>query len=98
MDEIKIVNLIAGPPIIAKVSIEDDYYVLEDPFNVVWSEAKGDDEQPRFTVFDVLALSSDTEIEVAKKHVLFSHTPLPEIVEQYNAMMLNKLTPITGDD
>ena len=98
MTEIKIVNLVAGPPIIAKVSIEDDYYILEDPFDVIWSEAESGDEQPKFTVFDVLALSSDTEIEVAKKHVLFSHTPLPEIVEQYNAMMLNKITPIPSDD
>jgi len=98
MDEIKIVNLITGPPIIAKVSVDGDYYVLEDPYNIIYTESKEKGGKPRFTVFDVLALSSDSDIEVAKKHVLFSYTPLPEIIDQYNAMMLNQLTPITGDD
>jgi len=98
MAEIKIVNLLSGCPVIAKVSIEEDYYILEDPFEFIWNEPTSTDEQPRFRVFDMLALSSDTEIEVAKKHVLYSHTPLPEIVDQYNAMMLNKITPISSDD
>jgi len=98
MDEIKIVNLIAGPPIIAKVSVEEDYYILEDPYNIVYTESKKEAGKPKFAVYDVLALSSDSDIAVAKKHVLFSHSPLPEIIDQYNAMMLNRLTPITGDD
>ena len=98
MDEIKIVNLITGPPIIAKVSIEEGYYILEDPYNIVYVQPKEEGGKPRFTVFDVLALSSDSDIAVAKKHVVFSYTPLPEIVDQYNAMMLNRLTPITKDD
>jgi hypothetical protein len=98
MDEIKIVNLISGPPIIAKVSIEEGYYILEDPYNIIYTESQEEGGKPRFVVFDVLALSSDSFIEVAKNHVIFSHSPLPEIVDQYNAMMLNQLTPITGDD
>jgi hypothetical protein len=98
MSEIKIVNLIAGPPIIAKVTIEDGYYTLDDPFNIIYTQPKEEGGKPRFTVFDVLALSSDSSIEVAKKHVLFCHAPLPEIIDQYNAMMLNQLTPITNDD
>ena len=102
-DEIKMVTLVSGGPIIAKVStnmgnLEDDYYILEDPFSVVWSESTDKNKGPKFTVFDVLALSSDTQIEVATKHVLFFHTPLPEIVDQYNTMLLNNLTPISDND
>ena len=98
MNEIKIMNMVAGPPIIAKVSVEDDHYVLEDPFNIIWSESTDKNKGPKFTVFDVLALSSDSSIDVAMIHVLFTHNPLPEIIDQYNAMMLNKLTPIPSDD
>jgi len=98
MDEIKIVNLIGAPPIIAKVSVEEDYYILEDPYNIVYTESKEEGGKPRFAVYDVLALSSDSDIEVAKKHVLFTHSPLPEIIDQYNAMMLNNLTPILSAD
>jgi len=101
-DEIKMVTLVSGGPIIAKVStqrkLEDDYYILEDPFSVVWSESADENKGPKFTVFDVLALSSDTQIEVATKHVLFFQTPLPEIVDQYNTMLLNNLTPISDND
>jgi len=98
MDEIKIVNLITGPPIIAKVSIDDDYYVLEDPFNILYVPPKEKGGKPTFTVFDMMVLSSESDIEVAKKHVLYCSTPTSEIIEQYNAMLLNHLTPITGDD
>ncbi len=98
MDEIKIMNMVAGPPIIAKASVEDDHYVLEDPFNIIWSESTDENKGPKFTVFDVLALSSDSSIDVAKRHVLFTHTPLPEIIDQYNAMLMNNLTPIFDND
>jgi hypothetical protein len=98
MNEIKIVNLITGAPIIAKVSVEDDYYVLEDPFNILYVPPKEEGGRPTFTVFDMTVLSSESEIEVATKHVMYCNTPTPEIIEQYNNMLLNHLTPIADDD
>ena len=100
MGEIKITHLVSGAPIIAKVALEfrdgGDYYILEDPLNILYSKAE--DGKPKFTVFEMLVLSSDSSIEVAKHNMLYSYTPLPEIIDQYNAMLLNKFIPIEDDD
>ena len=98
MNEIKIVNLITGAPIIAKVSVEDDYYVLEDPFNILYVPPKEEGGRPTFTVFDMTVLSSESEIEVATKHVMYCNIPSSEIADQYNSMLMNNLNPISDND
>ena len=94
MSEIKILNLINGPPIIAKIetNTKSQTCVLEDPFNILYTKQEAD--EPKFSVFEMLILSADSTIEVAKDKILFSYTPLPEIVDQYNTMLLNKFIPI----
>ena len=99
MNEIKLVNLTTGgAPIIAKVAIKDEYYILEDPFNILYVTPKEPTGEPKFNVFDMLVLSSDSSIEISSKHILFCNTPLPEILDQYNAMMMNKLDLIVDGD
>ena len=99
MSEIKIINLISGAPIIAKVDIDPktENYILEDPLTIVYGQ-KNKDDTPKFSAFQLLILSIDSVIEVSKNNVLYSYNPLPEIVDQYNTMLLNQLIPIDDDD
>jgi hypothetical protein len=102
-DELKIVHLVKGPAIIAKVStnmgnLEDDYYVLEDPFNIMYVPPKEPEDNPTFKVFDMMVLSSESEIEVATKHVMYFNIPSSEIADQYNSMLMNNLNPISDND
>jgi len=95
MSEVKILTLVGGPLIIAKVDFDSkkNCYTLENPLNIVFSTQKEND-KPKFSVFEMLMLSSESTIEIKENNILYSYLPLPEIIDQYNTMLLNKLIPI----
>ena len=95
----KVVHLVSGPPLVAKVAVDDQKLQLEDPLTMTYtSNTNLDDpmQSPRFTVRELLVLAEKSTIEVDRQNVLYSYTPLPEIVEQYNAVMVNKLTKVNS--
>ena len=94
MSEDKILQLVYGPPAIAKVDFDTKTkkYILEDPLTIVYGQKEN--EKPRFSILELMMLSSDNIIEVMENNVIYSYTPLPEIIDQYNAMLLTRLIPI----
>ena len=95
MSEVKILTLLSGPPIIAKVDFDSKKkcYILEDPLNIIYSK-KEEDDDPRISAFKVLILSAENTIEIKENNILYAYAPLPEIIDQYNRMILDKLIPI----
>ena len=95
MSEVKILTLVGGPTIIAKVDFNSkkNCYVLENPLNIVFSAQK-ETGKPKFSVFEILMLSSESTIEINENNILYSYLPLSEILDQYNTMILNKLIPV----
>ena len=100
-DEIKVLVLADHPPIIAKTKTEHrengDCYVLEDPLNIMYSQ-NTQNNSPVYAVQDPLTLSTDSTIEILPDRVLYTYNPLPEIIAQYNYMLLNTITPIPFEE
>ena len=98
-ESVKVVDLVSGPRLVAKVAVDDQKLQLEDPLTMAYSSDTDPNDpmkSPKFTVRELLVLAEKSTIEVDRQNVLYSYTPLPEIVEQYNAVMVNKLTKVNS--
>ena len=98
-ESVKVVHLVSGPPLVAKVVVDDQKLQLEDPLTMTYSSDTDPNdpmESPKFTVRELLVLAEKSTIEVDRQNVLYRYTPLPEIVEQYNAVMVSKLTKVNS--
>jgi len=104
-EAVKVIHMISGPPVIAKVNVKSnkrnngDIFELEDPLTMVYApdtDLEDPEASPKFTVRELLVLAEKSTIEVDSRNVLFSYIPIAEIIEQYNAVMVNKLTKVNS--
>lgn len=93
-NEVKIIHLITGPPIIGKCRTVNQgcVYLIEDPLYLYWdANASSQNGKDTFSVNNLLALSDETSVKIDKDKVLFSYYPAKSLLEHYNNSMINQL-------
>lgn len=94
---IKIVKLLTGEEILAKVLPSSDHVVImENPVRIVVMPNKIDPKTPNIGFAPWAEFSDDREFVVDKSHVVAIMTPIKEFVNQYNTMFGKLVTPQSG--
>lgn len=94
---IKIVKLLTGEEILAKVLPSSDHVVImENPVRIVVVPNKIDPKTPNIGFAPWAEFSDDREFVVDKSHVVAIMTPIKEFVNQYNTMFGKLVTPQSG--
>lgn len=94
---IKIVKLLTGEEILAKVLPSSDYVVImENPVRIVVMPNRIDPKTPNIGFAPWAEFSDDKEFVVDKSHVVAIMTPIKEFVNQYNTMFGKLVTPQSG--
>tara|TARA_Y100001949_G_scaffold168960_1_gene168309 strand:+ start:665 stop:1045 length:381 start_codon:yes stop_codon:yes gene_type:complete len=109
--QVLIISLDGGFLIISKVSVEGDVqervyarpgkiYLLEDPLGISYNSNPNIDpkEDTPFSVIDILVMSDTNEIKIHEDKVAYFYPPSPDIIHQYNQVLLSKLEPIPGNE
>lgn len=92
--EVKIVHLITGAPIIAKVHTVNQgcVYVLEDPLYLMYNQEESlKTGKDTFGTNKLLALSDETQVKIDKDRVLFAYYPSKNLLDHYNDILTNML-------
>ena len=95
-DGVKVLQLATGSLIVAKTRrliSPGNTWELEDPLQILYKEVEGQP-KPRFVLFEMLVFAAEKTIVVKDEHVIYQYTPLPEILDQYNTILLNTLTKV----
>ena len=94
---IKIVKLLTGEEILAKVLPSSDYVVImENPVRIVVMPNKIDPKTPNIGFAPWAEFSDDKTFTIDKSHVVAIMTPIKEFVNQYNTMFGKLVTPQSG--
>ena len=94
---IKIVKLLTGEEILAKVLPSSDHVVImENPVRIVVMPNKIDPKTPNIGFAPWAEFSDDKTFTIDKSHVVVIMTPIKEFVNQYNTMFGKLVTPQSG--
>ena len=94
---IKIVKLLTGEEILAKVLPSSDHIVImENPVRIVVMPNKIDPKTPNIGFAPWAEFSDDKTFTIDKSHVVVIMTPIKEFVNQYNTMFGKLVTPQSG--
>ena len=94
---IKIVKLLTGEEILAKVLPSSDYVVImENPVRIVVMPNKIDPKTPNIGFAPWAEFSDDKTFTIDKSHVVAIMTPIKEFVNRYNTMFGKLVTPQSG--
>ena len=94
---IKIVKLLTGEEILAKVLPSSDHVVImENPVRIVVMPNRIDPKTPNIGFAPWAEFSDDKEFVVDKSHVVAIMIPIKEFVNQYNTMFGKLVTPQSG--
>ena len=94
---VKIIKLLTGEELIAKVlPSSDSVVILQNPVRIVVMPNRIDPKTPNIGFAPWAEFSDDREFVVDKSHVGAIMTPIKDFVNQYNTMFGKLVTPQSG--
>ena len=94
---VKIIKLLTGEELIAKVlPSSDSVVILQNPVRIVVMPNRIDPKTPNIGFAPWAEFSDDREFVVDKSHVVAIMTPIKDFVNQYNTMFGKLVTPQSG--
>ena len=86
MSNIKLLRLLSGEEIIGDVSDLDGNYHVQDPAVLRWVPSENDPKVPKLIMASLIPHAEEDDVIIQARHVIFSITPIEELMNEYNAI------------